>query len=84
MCRCHTQPSISCTFSKEHIKMLLFLHYNCRLSIYYDSRTVLRTESYLRTLEAAAFLRCARSMYLHCIAASSESHMHKSIQSKPR
>ena len=82
MCRCHTQPSMLCTISKQHIEMLLLLHYNC--SIYYDSRTAPQTESYSRTLEAAAFLRCARSMYLHCIAASSESHMHKGIQSKPR
>ena len=60
MCHCHTQPSILCTISKEHIEMLLLLHYNC--SIYYDSRTVPRTASYLRTLEAAAFLQLALSL----------------------
>ena len=34
--------------------------------------------------KAAAVLRRARSMYLHCTALPSESQMPKSIQSKPR
>ena len=62
--------------------MLLFLY--CKYRIYYDSRTVPRTKSYSHTSKAAAVLRRARSMYLHCTALPSESQMPKSIQSKPR
>ena len=62
--------------------VLLFLYYNDL--IYYDSRTVPQTKSYSHTSKAAAFLRRARSMYLHCTAAVRESRVHKSIQSKPR